>query len=108
MTDGADKYISAGKQRLLRLVVTLAGHEIEGLAPVDIVKQGNCTPSDVTRDIANLEHFGWAEQIQATGRWRLGPDIVRIATRHMVAMDRADRKLAELRSRYGSAGAADI
>jgi DNA-binding IclR family transcriptional regulator len=99
----ADKYISDAQQRILRLVVTLAGHEIEGLAPGDIAKLQQCSASQVTRDLANLKHFGWAEQIQATGRWRLGPDIVRVATRHMTALDRADRKLAEIRSRFGSA-----
>jgi DNA-binding IclR family transcriptional regulator len=106
VTDAADKYISEAQQRILRLVVTLAGHEIEGLAPGDIAKFQACSPSQVTRDLANLKHHGWAEQIPATGRWRLGPDIVRVATRHMTALDRADRKLAEVKSRFGSAEAA--
>jgi DNA-binding IclR family transcriptional regulator len=105
VTDTADKYISEAQQRILGLVVTLAGHEIEGLAPGDIAKFQSCSPSQVTRDLANLKHFGWAEQIQATGRWRLGPDIVRVATRHMTALDRAERRLAEIKSRFGSAEA---
>lgn len=103
MNADADKYISDAQQRILGLVVTLAGHEIEGLAPGDIAKLNKCSPSQVTRDLANLRHFGWAEQLPSTQRWRLGPDIVRIATRHMTALDRADRRLAEIRSRFGSA-----
>ena len=103
MSDDGDKYISDAQQRILRLIVTLAGHEIEGLAPGDIAKHQVCNPSQVTRDLANLKRFGWAEQLPATGRWRLGPDIVRIATRHMTALDRAERRLQEIRSRFGSA-----
>ncbi|MEY2689203.1 MAG: hypothetical protein RL375_3401 [Pseudomonadota bacterium] len=102
MSDDAGKYVSDAQQRILGLVQTLAGHELEGLAPGDIAKLNTCSPSQVTRDLANLKHFGWAEQIAATGRWRLGPDIVRIASRHMAALDRADRRLAEIKSRFGS------
>lgn len=103
--DDADKYISESQQRILGLIVTLAGHEIEGLAPGDIAKHQGCSPSHVTRDLANLKKVGWAEQLPATGRWRLGPDIVRIAMRHMTALDRAERRLAEIKSRFGSAEA---
>lgn len=102
MSDDATKYVSEAQQRLLRLAQTLAGNELEGLAPGDVAKLNACSPSQVTRDLANLKHFGWAEQIQATGRWRLGPDIVRIATRHMAALDRAERRLTEIKSRFGS------
>lgn len=97
-----DKYISEQQQRLLRLIQCLAGNEIEGLAPGDIAKLNACAPSQVTRDLANLKAFGWAEQLPTTNRWRLGPDIVRIATRHMTALDRADKRLGEIKSRYGA------
>ena len=96
-----DKYVSENQQRLLRLIQLLAGHELEGLAPGEIAKQNECQPTQVTRDLANLKHFGWAEQIAATGRWRLGPDIVRIATRYMTSLDRARRKVEELSGRFG-------
>ncbi len=107
MTDDATKYISDAQQRILGLVMALAGNEIDGLAPGDIAKLQQCSPSQVTRDLANLKHAGWAEQIQATGRWRLGPTPARIGVRHMVLLDRAERRLAEIRSRFGSAEAAE-
>lgn len=97
-----DKYVSEQQQRLLRLIQLLAGHEMEGLAPGEIAKLNSCAPSQVTRDLANLKHFGWAEQLPETARWRLGPDIVRIATRHMAALDRAERRVSELKSRFGA------
>lgn len=102
MSADADKYLCEPQQRLMRLIQTLAGHEMDGLAPGDIAKLNACSPSQVTRDLANLKAFGWAEQLPVTHRWRLGPDVVRIATRHMASLDRADRKLAELKSRFGS------
>lgn len=95
-----DKYSCEPQQRLLRLIRNLAGHEIDGLAPGEIAKLNECAPAQVTRDLANLKQFGWAEQIAATGRWRLGPQIVQIATRHMTALDRAQRRLDETANRY--------
>jgi DNA-binding IclR family transcriptional regulator len=104
-TDSATQYINAPQQRILGLVMTLAGHEMDGLSPGDIVKAQKCSASQVTRDLANLKHAGWAEQIQATGRWRLGPTPARIGVRHMALLDRAQRRLAEIQSRFGSAEA---
>ncbi len=95
-----DKYINDSQQRLMEVIRTLAGQEVDGLAPGDIAKLVSCHPSQVTRDLANLKHFGWAEQISPTNRWRLGPQVVQIATRHMTAIDRARTKLAEVSQRY--------
>lgn len=95
-----DKYISEGQQRLMQVILTLAGHEVDGLAPGDIAKLVPCLPSQVTRDLANLKHGGYAEQISPTNRWRLGPRLVQIATRHMTAIDRARSKLNEVSQRY--------
>lgn len=105
MNAPADKYISEQQQRLLRLQQLLAGHEMDGLSPGEIAKLNACAPSQVTRDLANLKHFGWAEQLPTTGRWRLGPDLVRIAVRYMASLDRAQRKVDELKSRFGAASA---
>ena len=99
-----DKYISDQQQRILALILTLAGNEIDGLAPGEIAKLNACSPSQVTRDLANLKHVGWAEQLPATGRWRLGPEIVQIAMRHMTALDRAQRRLDETTNRFSRAG----
>lgn len=95
-----EKYLVKPQQRLLSLIRVLAGNEIEGLSPTEIAKLQECNPSVVTSDLANLKHFGWAEQIATTGRWRLGPEIVQIATRHLTAIDRAQRRLDETANRY--------
>ena len=99
-----DKYISESQQRILGLLLTLAGNEIDGLAPGQLATLNNCGPSQVTRDLANLKHASWAEQITTTGRWRLGPQVVQIATRHMTALERAKTRLDEVQSRYSRNG----
>lgn len=96
----AVQYLNNSQQRMLSLLRCLAGNEIEGLAPGDIAKLNGCSASHVTRDLANLHQAGLAEQLPATGRWRLGPEIVQIAMRHMTALDRARKRLDETSNRY--------
>lgn len=100
MSDDPNKYISDAQQRILGLIRNLAGRELEGLAPNQVATLQDCSPSQVTRDLANLKHAGWAEQIPTTGRWRLGPAPVQIGLAHMTALDRAQRKLDELKQRF--------
>lgn len=97
---GQQQYLNSSQQRLLGLLRCLAGNEIEGLAPGDIAKLNGCSASHVTRDLANLLHAGLAEQLPATGRWRLGPEIVQIALRHMTALERAQTRLDEIKNRF--------
>ncbi|MGK2899983.1 MAG: IclR family transcriptional regulator [Burkholderiaceae bacterium] len=96
-------YTNEGQQRILRLVKLLAGNEITGLAPADIARQQGCSASMVTRDLDNLRSAGWAERVPETDRWRLAPEVVQIATRHMAALDRAEQRLGETRNRYSRA-----
>jgi DNA-binding IclR family transcriptional regulator len=94
------QYLNSSQQRILGLLRCLAGNEMEGLAPGDIAKLNSCSASHVTRDLANLHHAGLAEQLPNTGRWRLGPQIVQIAMRHMTALDRAQSRLDETKNRF--------
>lgn len=95
-----DKYISDSQQRILGLLLSLAGNEIDGLAPGQLAALNDCSPSQVTRDLANLKHTGWAEQITTTGRWRLGPALVQVALRHSTALGRAQARLDEVKNRF--------
>lgn len=95
-------YTNEAQQRLMKLMTLLAGHEITGMAPADIAREQGCTASMVTRDMANLVEGGYAEQVPETGRWRLAPQVVQIAVRHMVALDRAAQRMDEVRQRYGA------
>lgn len=95
-----DAYISDGQQRLLRLINLLAGHEINGLLPTEIAKAQDCGASMVTRDLANLRHAGFAEQVPETGRWRLAPQIVQISLRHAAALQQARQRLDDITQRF--------
>lgn len=85
-------YTNNAQQRILAAVVILAGHEAEGLAPSQLATGLRTTPSNVTRDLANLKEAGFAEQL-ANGNWRLGPKPVQIALAFQ-------RGLADLKARH--------
>lgn len=93
-------YTHSGQQRILGVIKALAGHEITGVAPAVLAREVACSAACITRDLDNLRSAGLAEQVPETGRWRLGPSVVQIALAHMGALDRAERRLAEVRSRY--------
>jgi DNA-binding IclR family transcriptional regulator len=93
-------YTNDAQQRLLRLLLVLAGHEVHGLAPHVIARELGASASVVTRDMANLQAAGWAEKVPATGLWRLAPLPVQIAARHMAALGQAESRLAEIKNRY--------
>ena len=100
----ADRYISDSQQRILSLIRTLGGHELQGLSNGEIASLQACDKAQVTRDLANLKHIGWAEQIAETGRWRLGPQIVQISLRYASGLSRAQTRLDEIQSRFGRTG----
>ncbi len=95
-------YTNDAQQRLMSLVITLAGHELHGLAPADIIRLTGHTAAQVTRDMANLEQGEWAERITNTGRWRLGPAIVRIGVKYAVAADQAMSRIQQMHQRYSA------
>lgn len=93
-------YTNEAQQRILRLLITLAGNEVTGLKPSEIAALQGCPPPMVTRDLANLRTAGLAELVPETDRWRLAPQMVQISMKHMAALDRAETRLAETRNRY--------
>ena len=95
-----ERYISNSQQRILRILVHLGGHEVNGLAPGEISKSLDISPANVTHDLANLKHAGMAEQLQETGRWRLTPRIPQIGVAMLQQIERNQRKLEETRQRF--------
>ncbi len=93
-------YDSPAAQRILAMVMVLAGNEFNGLLPSDIAKALKCGASTVTRDLHNLQAAGFAEQIPETGRWRLGPKVVQIAVSFSTALNRAETRLREVTQRF--------
>ena len=96
----SQQYAHEGQQRLLKLISLLAGHELTGAAPSELAKAQGCSPSLITRDLANLQLGGFAEHVPETGKWRLSPEIVQIAFKHLTALDLAQKRLDEVRNRF--------
>ena len=100
----AEKHIhdNGSQRRILDAIQLLAGHELHGLAPKDLVAALEVSPASITRDLHNLKSVGFVEQIGETGRYRLRPALVRISVAHATAMMRATQRLEEIRNRYSS------
>lgn len=93
-------YSNAPQERMLDLLLILAGHELHGLAPIEIAKALNAPRSTALRDLNVLRKKGFAEQIPETDRWRLAPRMVQIAVAFSTGINRARSKLAETEQRY--------
>lgn len=94
------KYHSNSQQRILKVMLALAGHEVSGLAPGEIAKGLHITPSNVTHDLDNLCIAGLAEEIDESGRWRLTPKLSQIGLAMLDSADKAQRKIDEVKQRY--------
>lgn len=93
MSEKKTDYTNNAQQRLLQVIAVLAGNEFSGLLPGEIAKAVGTTPHNITRDLDNLRQAGVAEQIQDTGRWRLGPKLIQVAMAFQ-------RHVAKMRSRF--------
>ena len=96
----SSKYDNAGQQRILRALLILAGNEFNGVAPGELAKAMGEAPSTATRDLHNLKEVGFAEQIQETGRWRLGPKVIQLSFAFSTELTRARQRLDEITCRY--------
>jgi DNA-binding IclR family transcriptional regulator len=93
------KYTNAAQQRVLKALMVLAGHELEGLAPAQVARALHTSQSNATRDLANLLESGLAERLDSN-RWRLSPRLVQIAKAHTEALARYEANLEEVKQRY--------
>lgn len=97
----ADKYTHAGQQRILKIILALAGHEFNGLSPTQIAKAIKASASAMTRDLDNLQTAGFVEELpELEHRWRLGPKAIQIFRAHTLGMERIRERVAELDQRF--------
>lgn len=92
-------YINAAQQRILQMVMRLAGHEIDGIAPGELAKALRTKPSNITRDLANLHEAGMAEEFMPN-RWRLTPRVVQVSLAAGAAFAKAKDRLNEVQQRF--------
>jgi DNA-binding IclR family transcriptional regulator len=94
------KYTNDAQQRLLQVVMLLGEDVMTGFSPTQIANTLKVPPSYVTRDLDNLKTAGWAIQNEETLRWTLGAKVGLLGVKVMHGIERAERKVAEARSRF--------
>lgn len=93
-------YYNGSQQRVLRVMLALFGHEIDGLAPSQLARAVNANASAITRDIYNLIEVGVAERLPHNENIRISPVLGRKALQVMTALDAAERRIHETRTRF--------
>lgn len=104
----ATNYACEAQQRVLFVMLALAGHEFDGVSLTEIAtalaqrtgKSKASQKNNVFRDLHNLKEAGLAEQLPDSERWRLTPRLVQIATSYQRYIDRAAARLDETRQRF--------
>lgn len=67
----ASVYRNRCQQRLLRVLDTVFEHQHTGISNRELCQLTQLTPTQATRDLANLNAYGWIEQNFDTGRWHI-------------------------------------
>ncbi len=95
------KYTSEQVQRVLRILLALAGNEFRGMTLKEVAEAADCTADNALRGLENLRTAGLAERSAYDDkRWMLGPKVPQIAFHFDQALQKAQRELDERRSRY--------
>lgn len=90
-------------RKTCELFKLLAGHELLGLAPAEIAKGLDVTPSWVSVNLpAIAAATGFVERVDGTNRWRLGVPFVRISVTVASNLSQAQRRLDEITKRYAT------
>jgi len=92
-------YTNAAQQRILAVLLALAGNEFAGVLPSELAQALDTTAANMTRDLDNLRTAGLAERLE-TGRWRLGPKLIQVALAFSTHVARMSDRLNELQQRY--------
>ncbi|MEK0158658.1 hypothetical protein WLQ65_05795 [Pseudoalteromonas piscicida] len=97
-----DRYLSPQIQRTLATIELLCGHEVNGVEAGKLAVELNCTPSDMTRVLKNLEHADWAERLTTNqNRWRLHKKPVQVSNTVAHSFSTAISDLQIERNNYG-------
>lgn len=91
--------VNNAQQRVLRILLVLAGNEGEGVAQSAVARAIKATDSRAFNDLRNLAEAGFAEKL-SNGNWRLAPKAVQIAIAHMNGLARLKAMASEIEQRY--------
>lgn len=95
-----ESYRNKAQLRLCQMILLMAGKEFDGVQPSSLAKALNTNPSNVTRDLANLEEAGFAARIGDSDNWRLGPKVIQVAVNFAHAFQQSQERVLELKQRY--------
>lgn len=93
-------YHCESQQRILRVLMSLFGHEINGLSPSQVAQANGNSAALTTRDLWNLETAGLVERLPSGDKVRISPRLGSKALSTLAAFDQAQRQLEDLQARY--------
>ncbi|MEQ1917318.1 MAG: hypothetical protein ABL856_11385 [Gallionella sp.] len=93
-------YTNSSQQRILKVVLAMFGHEIDGLAPGQLAKLAGITPGEATRDLDNLMQAGFVEPLPQGNTYRITPMVGQKAMAILHTLSRAAQRVDEIQQRY--------
>lgn len=93
-------YPNESQQRILKTLMCLFGHEIDGLTPGQVAKLVGTNAVNTTRDLWNLEEVGLIERLSDGNKVRISPLLGRKALGILHGLDRAKKQLDDITTRY--------
>ncbi|WP_065204279.1 MarR family transcriptional regulator [Shewanella woodyi] len=101
ITNSDNQYISEQVQRTLKIIVVMAGREIQGISPSELAKLVQTSPTNITRALANLKEANFVERLPSDARhWRLAPKLVQIANSVSLNLNQAQLQLQQDQQNY--------
>lgn len=88
--------------RIFVITEILYQNHTAGLTNKELARAVGTTETNVCRDMALFEQYGWAER-NASGRWRLSPKFGGISGQIVKSYQKARLSLSEDEARYASA-----
>ncbi|GLX86342.1 hypothetical protein tloyanaT_25950 [Thalassotalea loyana] len=90
------KYFSTSQNRLLKVMKALVGHEANGISHSDLAKATQCSASEITRTLDNLEFEGFVEKHpQSPNKYRLTARFSAIANTVSLNLRNATQQLEQ-------------
>jgi len=89
-------------ERVFMVLDVLLNFPAAGLSPSEVARAAQISPPAATRSLQTLLRVGWAERVEATGRWRPSVSRLRqIVTATQVDFDNTEARLREDKARIG-------
>lgn len=92
---------SSKGSRVLKVLKALKGHTITGLSNKDLAEMLGCSPSSITRDLADLIDEGLAVKLD-NGRFAHGIELLQIAQAHANHIAHLQNRMTEVNRRIAA------